>query len=306
MSTESIADQGLASGKQRGTQGKAGASGIQPRRFTEPFGSMPRHWLGGSALATHVANGVNLLFPAGERFFVRSVRRYLAEIDNDPELKAAVRAFAQQEGHHAHAHERLFAELEAQGYAIKPFLRGYEAVAYGFIERVTSDKLHLATTAAAEHFTALLAEGFLTRDVAGLMPDSIRRLFSWHAAEEIEHRAVAYEVLQRVDPSYPLRIAGLAMASATLAGFWAAATISLLLQEEDPLAAVRRGRQEMREQHPFGIFSRGIRAYIKRDFHPSQATHLDELAARYLREAGLAGGGEAPASVGGASGPRDA
>jgi len=282
MSMQAVAAEGASR-----SSAKPGATGIRPRKFTEPFGALPRHWLGGSVLATHVANGVNLLFPAGERFFVRSVRRYLADLEADPELKAAVRAFAQQEGHHAHAHERLFAELEGQGYAIKPFLKAYDAVAYGFIERVSSDKLRLATTAAAEHFTALLAEGFLTRDVGDLMPDPIRRLLSWHAAEEIEHRAVAFEVLQRVDPSYGLRLAGLAMASATLAGFWLAATTSLMLQEEDIVGEFHRGRHQMKDRHPFGVFSRGIRAYIKRDFHPSQATHLDEIAARYLREAGF-------------------
>lgn len=267
--------------------GKPGATGLKARRFTESFTALPRHWVGGSVLATHVANGVNLLFPAGERFFVRSVRRYLAQIDDDPELKAAVRGFAQQEGLHAQAHERMFAELEAQGYAIKPFLRVYEAIAYGFLEKVTSDELHLATTAAAEHFTALLAESFLTEDVGTIMPDTMRRLFSWHAAEEIEHRAVAYEVLQRVNPSYGLRLRGLAMASATLAGFWLMATVSLMAQEERPVRSAARGAGEMRERNPFHIFTRGIRDYARRDFHPSDATHLDVLAAAYLREAGL-------------------
>lgn len=299
MSMETVATVGAAQVPSR-MAAKPGASGLKARRFTEKFEHLPRHWAGGSALATHVANGVNLLFPAGERFFVRSVRRYLAQIDDDPELKAAVRGFAQQEGLHAQAHERLFAELEGQGYAIKPFLKVYEAVAYGFLEKVTSDELHLATTAAAEHFTALLAESFLTEDIGDIMPDSIRRLFSWHAAEEIEHRAVAFEVLQRVNPSYGLRMRGLAMASATLAGFWLAATVSLMLQEDQPLREAGRGAVTMRERNPFHIFSRGIRAYVARDFHPSHATHLDELAERYLREAGLVARGGATAGAPGA------
>ncbi len=287
MSTETVATADASEGSMPGTPHRPGASRLEARRFTESFDALPRHWVGGSALATHVANGVNLLFPAGERFFVRSVRRYLSVIDDDPELKAAVRAFAQQEGLHAQAHERLFNALETQGFAIQPFLKAYEAVAYGFLEKITGDELHLATTAAAEHFTALLAESFLTEDVGDIMPGSIRRLFSWHAAEEIEHRAVAFEVLQRVNPSYSLRMRGLAMASATLAGFWLAATVSLMLQEPNPVRAVGAGAAAMRQRNPFGVFSRGIRAYVARNFHPGQATHLDEIAAKYLREAGM-------------------
>lgn len=268
-----------------------GASGLRARKFPGRFaGDLPRHWLGGNALATHLANGVNLLFPAGERFFVRSVRRYLDRLEGDPELAAAVRAFGQQEGLHAAAHEKLFAELEGQGLSIRPFLRVYEAIAYGFIERVCPEKLALATTAACEHFTAILAENFLREDLGQLMPDTMRQLLGWHAAEEIEHRAVAFEVLQRVDAGYGLRVSGLAMGTACLAGFWIAATLTLMAQEESPLRKAVEGREAVRDRNPFGyrVFGRGIADYLRRDFHPSQATHLDEIAAAYLAKAGLA------------------
>ena len=66
--------------------------------------------IGGHALATHVVNGVNLLFPAGERFFVRSVRHFLDAVE-DPALRAQVRGFAGQEGWHAQAHEAFFRVL---------------------------------------------------------------------------------------------------------------------------------------------------------------------------------------------------
>lgn len=266
-----------------------GASGLRARPFPGRFdGSLPRHWLGGSALATHLANGVNLLFPAGERFFVRSVRRYLDRLADDPELRAAVRAFGQQEGLHAQAHERMFAELEAQGLRVQPFLRAYEKVAYGVIEPLASEKLRLSTTAACEHFTAIMAENFLREGLADAMPPIMRDLFRWHAAEEIEHRSVAFEVLQRVDPGYGLRVAGLAMATACLGGFWIAAMLALLAQEEAPLAELRRGRVALKDHNPFGrrVFGRGIRDYLRRDFHPSQATHLDDLAEEVLRAGG--------------------
>lgn len=263
---------------------------IKPRSF--PLSvlkqGVPRHWLGGSVLATHLANGVNLLFPAGERFFVRSVRHYLKQIENDPALVEAVRGFAAQEGHHARAHEEVFELLEQQGYDIKGFLRSYERLAYGVIEKLAPPSLRLATTAACEHFTAVMAENFLTEmvDEMGLDP-AMRQLFMWHACEEIEHRAVAFEVFQRVDGRHSMRMAGLAMATATLAGFWIAATIHLLRQEKRGVTGtLRREGQQMKDRQPFSrrVFGRGIKEYTAKDFHPSNRKDLDELAAAFLEK----------------------
>ena len=72
-------------------------SAPKPRTPRLGFADVPKRWFGGSIAATQVANGVNLLFPAGERFFVRSVKHYLDELD-DPELVAQVRGFFGQEG----------------------------------------------------------------------------------------------------------------------------------------------------------------------------------------------------------------
>ncbi len=263
---------------------------IKPRSF--PLSvlkqGVPRHWLGGSVLATHLANGVNLLFPAGERFFVRSVRHYLKQIEADQALVDAVKGFAGQEGHHARAHEEVFTLLEQQGFEIKGFLRAYEALAFRVIERLAPPPLRLATTAACEHFTAVMAESFLTEMVNEDGIDAaMRQLLMWHACEEIEHRAVAFEVFQRVDGRYPMRMAGLALATATLGGFWVAATIYLLRQEKrGVLGTLRREGAAMKERQPFSrrVFGRGIREYMDKAFHPSNRSDLDDLAARFLEK----------------------
>lgn len=250
---------------------------------------VPRHWFGGNAVATHIANGVNLLFPAGERFFVRSVHHYLDRVKN-PALRAQVKGFFGQEGRHAREHERVFRLLEEQGYDVRTFLRIYERVAYGLIEKVAPASLRLSTTAACEHYTAILAENALRRRLLDHAHPELRALLLWHAAEEIEHRAVAFDVLQEVDPSYPLRVAGMAMATACLGGFWILGATMLLAQEKG------LGRERIREEWRFvkeqrraegGLFIRGMLEYLRRDFHPSQKD-LDGLAANYLEEAGLA------------------
>jgi predicted metal-dependent hydrolase len=250
---------------------------------------VPRHWLAGSAFASQMANGVCLLFPAGERFFVRSVRRYLDGL-GDAELSAQAKGFFGQEGRHARAHEDFFEVLERQGYRVRGFLRWYERIAYGGVERLAPPELALATTAALEHFTAILAELALGGTLLDDAHPIVRELLLWHAAEEIEHKAVAFDVLQRVSPSYALRMAGLAMGAACLGGFGLAAGLALLLQDGPTtlraLPADIRARRRFRAQLRRAL-RRGIRDYTRRDFHPNDNDNY-ALAAAYLHQANLA------------------
>ena len=260
----------------------------KPRTLRFSFEDVPRDWFGGNAIASHVANGVNLLFPAGERFFVRSVYRYLDRID-DPDLVARVRGFAGQEGRHAAAHEQYFDALRRQGYDVDTFLRFYERVAYGFIEKLAPPALRLSTTAACEHFTAILAEFALRRRVLDLAHPAMRDLLLWHAAEEIEHRSVAFDVLEKVAPGRVTRVAGLAMASACLGGFWIVGALALIAQEPNlPRREKLRLWREARARRGDGsVFRRGIREYLRNDFHPAQSP-IDHLAEEYLARAGIA------------------
>lgn len=259
---------------------------IVPRDLDVDFRAVPRHWLAGSATATAIANGVNLLFPHGERFFVRSVKHFLDRID-DPAQRAAIKGFFGQEGRHAHAHDRFNAILRAQGYEIDRFLGGYQRMS-SWLEARTPPKLRIAVTAAAEHFTAILAEGAFTGDLLDRAAPEMRELLAWHAAEEIEHKAVAFDVLRAVAPSYALRIAGLAYATATLGGFWLWGALSLIRQERlTPLGAWRElDRLPRRDPIVRRVFVRGIRQYLARDFHPSHNAN-ERIARAWMAARGM-------------------
>jgi hypothetical protein len=250
-----------------------------------------------SAAATAVINGVSLLFPWGERFFVRSVRHYLDQLDPvaEAELRAQIKGFFGQEGRHARAHDRFNEVLRQQGYEVDDLLTRYERIG-DWIEARSSPQLRLAVTAAAEHFTAIMAENALRAGMLDQAAPELRALLAWHAAEEIEHKAVAYDVLQRVAPGYALRVRGLALATLLLGGLWAWATLSLLRQDGvGPAAAVRGLRALRRRAARAGVtpaepivrrvFARGIREYLRRDFHP------DQIATAGLAEAWLAARG---------------
>ena len=267
----------------------------QPRRMDFPFSDdIPRHWFAGLAVPTHVINAVNLLFPAGERFFVRTLRHYLPALQDDAEMLAQLRGFLGQENHHAREHERFFAVLEAQGYRIREFLDRYERITYGIIEKHMPQPLRLASTAACEHFTAILAEHMLATGALAHAHPVLRDLLSWHAAEEIEHKSVAFDVLQRMHPSYALRLLGLAWASSLLALWWFLAARMLLAQDGVTRAQVReqrarmtrvRGRRHAIWQH---VFLRGILEYARPGFHPWNRDDR-HLAEPYLARIGQRG-----------------
>ena len=98
-----------------------------PRELDLDLTHVPRHWMAGSVVGTAISNGINMLFPHGERFFVRSVKFYLDRVE-DPVLREQVKAFFKQEGHHAAAHDDFNEVMRSQGYEIDRFLGRYKAV----------------------------------------------------------------------------------------------------------------------------------------------------------------------------------
>lgn len=248
-----------------------------------------KRWLAGSRAATNIANGVNLLFPAGERFFIRSVKHYLDRVS--PDRQGEVRAFFGQEGRHAYSHERFFDTMRAQGYDVDSILKRYETIAYDYIEKVSPPLLRLSVTVALEHFTAILAEdALLGRELSHADPE-IRRLLEWHAVEELEHKAVAFDVLKEIAPSYVVRATGMVVGALVLGGFWCFATNELMKQEGSSLRqamrelgalrkhAKRAGEaSELAKPIATGVFLRGMREYMRPGFHPNDRDHSALIA----------------------------
>lgn len=264
---------------------------IKVRKPSFQFGDVPKHWLWGNARATAMANALNLVFPAGERFFIRSVRHYMDRLQDDPRLLEEVRRFMGQEVRHGMEHERFFEKLEAQGYEIRSFLEWYERVAYQGLEHRFSPEINLAVTVALEHFTAMFAERALTRDV--LMQHAhpvMRDLLSWHACEELEHKAVAFDVLKKVDPRYHVRVAGLAAAAVAFVYFWFAGARHLMKQEPEEKRRVSAEEARQARKHNVllnGEFLGAFLDYLRPDFHPAQNDNY-RLATDWLREHGAA------------------
>ncbi|MCB1202122.1 MAG: metal-dependent hydrolase [Leptospiraceae bacterium] len=173
----------------------------------------PRHWLKNSGLLTHVMNSLSLMFPEGERFFIRSVNRFSDKIKT-AEMQQSLKKFAGQETQHGQQHDKFNALLRQHGYEYEAYVAEMENFIFKkfepFMTEKVWDKLGLSITAAAEHMTATWAAHFLkNRDAFAQTPDEIKNLWLWHAMEEIEHKDFAFDVLAEVDDSYLTRIAGL-------------------------------------------------------------------------------------------------
>jgi predicted metal-dependent hydrolase len=178
--------------------------------------------------------------------------------------------------------------LRAHGFEIDGLLSVFDRVLRRF-EAILPARVNLASTAAAEHFTAILADDALAHGVLDGVHPKVRELLAWHAAEEIEHKSVAFDVLRAIDPSYTVRMTGLAFATLMLGGFWFAAAMSLLRQENLGLRRTWRELARMRRREPVlpRVFLRGIRQYMQRDFHPSDNKN-EHLAREWFAARGMA------------------
>jgi uncharacterized protein len=160
-------------------------------------GDIPKYWFGGDAFKSRFFDAMSLLFPEGEKFFIACVRDYRDQI-RDPELQAQVKDFMYQEGQHGMVHTKFNNRLKAQGIAVDEILRRQNEVMFGFFRKRFSKAYTLGQTAAAEHMTALMAHGFFGTDMFADADPRIRAMYAWHAVEEIEHKAVAYDVYDKV------------------------------------------------------------------------------------------------------------
>jgi predicted metal-dependent hydrolase len=168
---------------------------------------IPHDWCANDPFRTTMLNALSLLFPEGERFFVDSVKQHKALVAST-ELQRDVDGFIGQEAMHGKEHRAFNALLAAHGYDVAPRIEARLRGFLGLVRRVLSPKSQLAVTCALEHFTAMLAEQLLgDARMRDEIHPSMQRLWLWHALEESEHKAVAFDVYRAAGGGYVRRVA---------------------------------------------------------------------------------------------------
>ena len=255
--------------------------------FEESLRDVPRHFAAdGDLLHSHMAASLSAVFPDGEDFFVRSVRHFRNDI-TDPELKRQVNGFIGQEAMHGREHRAFNDRLAQVGYPTKRVER-FTRWGLGVRTRYAPAKANLAATAALEHFTATLAEVLLsdeeTRDLFG--HDQVRNLFVWHALEESEHKAVAFDVYRAVGGTERMRIITMRL---IMVGFVLGMALQMflsLLRDPKfyrPVTLWRSLKQFRRSPFLRGDVWRQLREYNRGGFHPDDRD-TTELVERWRDE----------------------
>ena len=260
--------------------GRRSSRSLKVRRisFEYPPEELPRHFTE-DLVMSHVVAVLSSVFPEGEDYFVRSVRNFRDQI-TDPDLKPAVAGFIGQEAIHGREHRVFNERLQQLGYPSRLIDR-FIGNRLRFDEKVAPPHYRLAVTAALEHYTATLAEVLLSSEEAQatFTSDEVRSLLLWHAIEESEHKAVAFDVFQEVCGDTKVRTRVMNVVTVGFIGTVVAFTAISLAK--DPAARdVRRLAHSLRQlpQSPWLTrdVRRRIRDYNRPDFHPDDhdATEL--------------------------------
>lgn len=156
-------------------------------------------WLGGDHAGGALVDAFAIMLPEGERFFIRAMKGCLDQVE-DPELRRHVQEFCAQEAFHTREHQGYNDALRSLGYAVD----AQEGVARWFLGRFTSPLARLYVTCATEQATYALSRVMIERpEIMADAHPAYRRLWSWHALEEVEHSAVGLRVLKDVTRGVP-------------------------------------------------------------------------------------------------------
>ncbi|OMC11305.1 metal-dependent hydrolase [Mycolicibacter nonchromogenicus] len=270
---------------------------LQARDVRFDWSELPVHYVPGEPFVTHFCNVLHLLLPAGEEFFVEVFKQALPLIKDD-QLRLDVQGFIGQEATHSQAHAAVVEHLAARGVDMSPFTDQIHWLFARLLgDRPTWSKRRqqrwllerVALVAAVEHYTAILGEWVLESpalDEIGAHPVMLDML-RWHGAEEVEHKAVAFDVMKHLRAGFFRQVRTQLAVTPLMLLMWVRGL--RFMYNVDPLLpagtkprwrdwfiAARRGLVPS----PFE-FLPAIASYYRPGFHPSQLGGVDK-AVNYL------------------------
>lgn len=267
---------------------RAGAS-FPVRRMNFDFNDVPEYWMNGSAGLTHFMTALSALFPAGEKFFIDSVRavRYHPSIKDDKALQKEISAFIGQEAMHTQEHVNFNASAQNFGHDVEALEKftdtAIQTAIQAFVKIVkpfglTKEMVDLTATTALEHFTATIASQLLVnKHIQELMTDeTMSTMWYWHAIEENEHKAVAFDVYEGVFgkgvKAYALRTSSLVFAMTLIFLIQSSFVLRLLKQDKklnlDELSVIYKYAYSPSKGIITGM-AKEMLAYFKPGFHPN-------------------------------------
>jgi predicted metal-dependent hydrolase len=229
----------------------------------------------------HFVNSLHIVVAHGEKYMIDNVKRVRDRLA-PPHLRRQVDWFIEQEGRHAAEHRRFVAQLARLGYRTERLDRLCRFIGQRLLPRIFGARLNMAVTVAIEHWTASVAEIILgDRLLADLDPPA-RRLVEWHCFEELEHRAVAFDVYRGCGGGYLTRVAGVIVGFQLIAALSLVGLVSFLLQDRQ-LLSVSAWREGLgffytRQALVLRTLPRALQL-LRPGFHPSESASMEFDAA---------------------------
>lgn len=261
---------------------------ITPRRFNLAFDGLETVFIRDNPVLSALFCALSAVFPPGERQFIDSVRYYQDQV-TDPEMKKQVRAFIGQEAHHGNLHDVMNDKLQSLGWRIDLIQQQVDFLNRR-VTKTHSPERQLAQTVALEHLTALFADFLMnTPEFLGSNPnEDLKTLLLWHAVEETEHKAVAYDLYQLTVGDDRIRTKEMTFILPFFVAHMMEATVLLLAknkQLERKTGWVEAYKAMWGKEGVFTYVRDELKAYYKVDFHPWQSDNsslanqwLDKLA----------------------------
>jgi len=245
----------------------------------------PARWNGGDAFRSAFFNALSMSFPVGEQYFIDSVRNGLKSLPEGQRapLAVEVQGFVGQEATHRRIHSLFNNNLDKLGYRNEIERRALRRLKDNAHRDV---RIHVAATAATEHFTALFADWMLRHPEAleGSEP-RLQTLWLWHSAEESEHRSTAFDIYNAISGNHEWRLRIFRYITITFLSDVLRQTVRNLWHDGSLLrwSTWRSGAKLLfaRDGLLRGNYA-GWRDYLRPDFHPSQ--HDASRSAQWLRD----------------------
>lgn len=188
---------------------------ITPRRVKFDWQNTPIQWIAGDPFTSHFYNALHLIFPPIEAWFCQVFKQALPLV-TDEKLRQDVVGFMRQEAIHGGAHALVLEHFQAHGIDST----GYMVFLRRLIDRALGDRIlgipakrlglerwwlntRIGIIAAGEHFTCMWGKFALeASNIESWNADpTMLDLFRWHAAEEVEHRTVAFDLYRHIAPA---------------------------------------------------------------------------------------------------------
>lgn len=143
----------------------------------------------------------SIVVPLAEKYIISLLDGVSDKIENS-HIKQELVELREEENAHSQVHDRYNEMLEAEGYKIKHYQRKILRLDR-FLNRHLSLKSRLAFCASVEHLTASSSLLSLKKKVLESGVDErMRKVWTWHFFEEIDHRANMFDIYQSFGGGY--------------------------------------------------------------------------------------------------------